>query len=335
MHRHSIRPAAPARASVPANGRARVLAGALALLFAGCAAPRPPRAAPGPGGVQLRAPSMPRLISTDSLAALAARSGGAPPLVVDMRTDVGSYLRAHIPGAVYLNSETLRVGSGGVPNLVLPAASYRTLLGRLGVRADRPVVVHSSGESRNIDATYLAWILAGFGHPSVHLLDGGFAKWEAEGRPTTRDYPALDTTPLAAPTFALERATLEEIRASLGRNTLLLVDARPPDQYRGDAGAQMRRGHIPGAVNHHWATDLAEEGGFGLVFKGVDALRASYAAQGITPDRDIVVYCNGGLESSHVYFALRSLLGYPKVRVYDGSWTEWAARPELPMARGS
>ena len=290
----------------------------------GLATRRPPPAAP----------SVARIIATDSLAALLARG---PALVVDVRTDVGLYLRAHLPGAVYLNTEALRASAGGVPNLALPAESYRSLLGRLGVRVDRPVVVYSSGEARNIDATFLAWILAGFGHPAAYVLDGGYAKWEAEGRPTTRAYPQVDTTPLAAPAFALERATLAQVRASLGRGTgdaTLLVDARVPEQYAGEAGAQMRRGHIPGAVNHYWADDLSA-GGFGRVWKDRETLRSSYAAQGITPDRDIVVYCNGGLESSHVYFTLRSLLGYPRVRVYDGSWTEWAAHEELPMETGA
>ena len=113
----------------------------------------------------------------------------------------------------------------------------------------------------------------------------------------------------------------------------LLVDARPPDQYAGEAGAQMRRGHIPGAINHYWQDDLAREG-FGLVWKQPDAIRAAYQAQGITPDRSIIAYCNSATEASHVHFTLRYLLGYPKVRVYVGSWTEWAERTELPVETG-
>ena len=112
----------------------------------------------------------------------------------------------------------------------------------------------------------------------------------------------------------------------------ILVDARPPDQYAGEAGAQMRRGHIPGAISHYWQDDLTREG-FGYVWKPLPELRAAYEAQGITSDQDIIAYCNSATEASHVHFALRNLLGYPRVRVYVGSWTEWAERVELPVEK--
>ena len=273
----------------------------------------------------------PTVVSTDSLAALLA--GPAAPTLLDVRTDIAAYLKAHPPGAQYLNTETLRAAEGGVPNLLLPLSSYATLFARLGVRDDRPVVVYASGEARNIDATYVAWILAGLGHPAVRVLDGGYAKWELDGRPTTRTYPEVAAGRWAPATFAPERATLDDVRRALGRPGVVIVDARVREQYAGEAGPQMRRGHIPGAVNHYWQDDLVE-GGHARVWRPREELRARYAAQGITPDKEVVVYCNGGLESSHVWFTLRALLGYPRVRVYDGSWTEWAEREELPMETG-
>ena len=92
----------------------------------------------------------------------------------------------------------------------------------------------------------------------------------------------------------------------------------------------MRRGHIPGAINHYWTGDL--ESGLSHTFKNLDTLRAAYREQGMTPDKDVIAYCNGGLESSHIYFVLHTLLGFPHVRVYDGSWTEYAAHSELSTA---
>jgi thiosulfate/3-mercaptopyruvate sulfurtransferase len=273
----------------------------------------------------------PAVVSTDSLAPLV--EAGAVT-ILDARTDIGQYLEAHLPGAVYLNSETLRAEDGGVPNLLLPRASYATLFSRLGVSGDRPVVVYASGESRNVDATYVAWILSGFGHRDVRVLDGGFGKWQLEARPTTRSYPRYPRAEPLPADFRPERATLDDVRAALARKDVVLVDARPADQYAGEAGAQVRLGHIPGAVNHFWQTDLVE-GEFARSWKPIEEIRASYRAQGITPEKRIIAYCNGGLESSHVWFTLRALLGYGDVRVYDGSWTEWSEREDLPIETGT
>jgi thiosulfate/3-mercaptopyruvate sulfurtransferase len=274
----------------------------------------------------------PRLLSTGELAALFAQRD-SNVTVIDVRDDYTRYLESHLPRAVYLHVEELRAAERGVPNKLLGLASYAALFSRLGLGPDRPVVIYSAGETRDIDATYLAWILEGLGHPLVYVLDGGFGKWSIENRTMTRRYPAIEPTAFAPAAFTPERATLEDVRTALRARDVVIVDARNPDQYAGRAGAQLRRGHIPGAVNHFWQGDLTKVD-FAMVWKPREELRASYAAQGITPDKAIIAYCNGGLESSHVYFALHDLLGYPRVRVYDGSFTEWAERLDLPVKVG-
>jgi thiosulfate/3-mercaptopyruvate sulfurtransferase len=290
----------------------------------GCAASPGASSSPDPA-----AAAHPGIISTDSLAAMQARG---PLVLVDIRTDVFSYLRGHLPGAVYLNTETLRATRGGIPTQLLDGSAYAALFSRMGLPFDRPVVVYSAGETHNIDATFLAWLLAGFGHPHVMVLDGGFFKWQLEQRPVVQEYPRLAGTGFPASPFQPEQASLNDVQAAVRTGDAMLVDARPPDQYAGEAGAQMRRGHIPGAINHYWQDDLTREG-FGFVWKPAAELRSAYTAQGITPDRAIIAYCNSATEASHVHFTLRYLLGYPKVRVYVGSWTEWAEREELPLEK--
>jgi thiosulfate/3-mercaptopyruvate sulfurtransferase len=274
---------------------------------------------------------VPQLVSTDQLAEW---QQVGPVSVVDVRSDVVTYLRDHLPGAVYLNPETLRASEGGIPTQLLSARSYGELFSRLGLSLGRRVVIYSAGETRNIDATFLAWLLAGFGHPRVYLLDGGYFKWQLEHRPLERRYPRIKSEAIPGGPFRPERASIEEVRRAVSRQDAILVDARPPEQYAGEAGAQLRRGHIPGAISHYWQNDLTQEG-FGHVWKSESELRESYLAQGITPDRDIIVYCNSSTEASHVHFALRYLLHYPRVRIYVGSWTEWAERVDLPIERGS
>ncbi len=267
-------------------------------------------------------------------AALADRIARDEVTVIDLRSDLAAYLADHLPGAVYLHYETLRATAGGVPGDILPAESYAVLWSRLGIRYDRPVVVYGSGDSQNFNATFLTWLLAGFRHPEVYLLDGGYNRWSAEHRPVSRDYPGVHAVPYPTENFHLDLATGDNVHHMVGHDGVVLVDVRPADQYTGAAGPQMRRGHIPGAINHFWQDDLAGPSG-ARSWKTVDELRAAYLAQGITPDKFVIVYCNTGTEASHAYFALHFLLGYPNVAVYAPSWTEYAAHADWPLESGA
>jgi thiosulfate/3-mercaptopyruvate sulfurtransferase len=292
--------------------------GFLAWLTIACAPPARPSA------------TMAALVTTHQLAEW---QRGDSVSVIDARADVLTYLKGHLPGAVYLHPETLRAADGGVPTQLLPPKSYAELFSRLGLSLDKPVVIYSAGETRNMDATFLAWLLAGFGHPRVFVLNGGYFKWELEHRPVVREYPRLSPARFPSAPFVPETASLEDVRRAVASGDAVLVDARPEDQFAGEAGAQMRRGHIPGAISHYWQHDLTQEG-FGHVWKSPAELKAGYEAKGITSDRSIITYCNSATEASHVYFTLRYLLGYPRVRIYVGSWTEWAERGELPIEVG-
>ncbi|MEO8636678.1 MAG: rhodanese-like domain-containing protein [Gemmatimonadales bacterium] len=271
-------------------------------------------------------PTQGGLISTEELAQRLAHD---TLTVIDLRSDFNAYLANHLPGAIYLHYETLRLVEQGIPAATLPLAEYTAIWSRLGLRRDRPVVIYGSGDAQNFNATFLAWLLAGFRHPTVYVLDGGYGKWAAESRPLTRLYPEGVTTQYVAEA-RLDLMEGIHIQHALGRPWLTLVDVRPADQYAGTAGAQLRRGHIPGAINHFWGDDLQGTAG-NKTWKSVEALRAAYVAQGITPDKRIVIYCNTGTEASHVYFALHEILHYPEVKVYIPSWTEWSENTELPI----
>jgi thiosulfate/3-mercaptopyruvate sulfurtransferase len=194
------------------------------------------------------------------------------------------------------------------------------------------------GDKNNWWAAYALWVASLFGHPDVRLMDGGRAKWIAEGRPLTKDETKRPRTdyPVVERDDQHIRAFKDEVLAHLGQP---MIDVRSPGEYSGELlhmpdypqeGA-LRGGHIPGATSVPWARAAAED----ATFKPRQELEAIYQGEaGLTPEDDVVVYCRIGERSSHTWFVLQHLLGYPHVRNYDGSWTEWGNSVRVPITRG-
>ncbi len=267
------------------------------------------------------------LMSTEELAARLAAAN--PPALIDAE-NAESYQRAHIPGALnlyYLDledaEENAKTGLPIHPNL--GASKF----GALGIRRDTEVVVYDSGNGRGASA--VRYILNFLGHERVSLLDGGFRKWLKEGRPLTQAtrqpvkviYVAQPRNDWALKTEALKTDVLA------GRAAVML-DGRSIAEYTGkDAGGAKQAGHIPGAKSLPWNLLSGEL----VMFKDAAAMRQVLAEHGVTPDQDIITYCNPGLgRSTFLQMALESL-GYDKVKVYPGSWNEWASDPAHRIER--
>jgi thiosulfate/3-mercaptopyruvate sulfurtransferase len=221
-------------------------------------------------------------------------------------------------------------------------AQFEALLRRLGIDATHTVVFY--GDKNNWWATYAFWVFRLFGMDNLRVMDGGRAKWEAEGRPMTEEvpsYPATRFTARARDDGAI-RAFAEDVRMHLGHGAKQgrkLIDVRSPQEFTGERThmpdypqeGTLRGGHIPGARSVPWARAAEADG----TFKSADALRAIYEGEaGLRPGDDVIAYCRIGERSSHTWFVLTYLLGYAGVRNYDGSWTEWGNAVRAPIEVG-
>jgi thiosulfate/3-mercaptopyruvate sulfurtransferase len=254
--------------------------------------------------------------------------------LVEVDVDTSSYEKGHIPGAVGFNWQ--KELQDQIVRAPLDKEHLEELLGRAGISNDTTIVLY--GDNNNWFAAWAFWILKFYGHQDVRLLDGGRAKWVAENRELSTKVPEYRRTTYHAQAPDKQvRALRDQILAQLGSSGFALVDVRSPAEYSGELlapanlpqeGAQ-RGGHIPGAANIPWSMAVREDG----TFKPAEELRALYEGKGITQEKDVVAYCRIGERSSHTWFVLNYLLGYPRVRNYDGSWTEWGSLIGAPIEK--
>jgi len=254
--------------------------------------------------------------------------------LIEADEDVLLYEVGHLPGAVKLDWH-VDVQDPLARDFV-DQQDFEKLMSRWGISNDTTIVLY--GDKNNWYAAYSFWLFTMFGHQNLKIMNGGRQKWEAEGQAFTKDIPQFaPTTYHAHPRDESIRAYRDDVLSGLKDANRRLIDVRSPQEYTGELihmvnypqeGAQ-RGGHIPTAKSIPWATAANADG----TFKSADELRQIYSGKDVTPDRDVVTYCRIGERSAHTWFALTYLLGYPRVRNYDGSWTEWGNLVRAPIEK--
>ncbi len=240
----------------------------------------------------------------------------------------------HVPGAILVDWR--KDMNNPLNRDIIDRAGFEALLGRVGIGNDTIVILY--GDFNNWFATYAFWVFKYYGHSDLRIMNGGRKKWIDEKKELSTAIPTYPSTTYKAkgPNESI-RAYSDYVRMALGAGDIALVDVRSPAEYKGEVFAppeypeerSLRAGHIPGAINQPWGQALKEDG----TFKSAQELAELYQGKEVTTDKEIVTYCRIGERSSHTWFVLTYLLGYPRVKNYDGSWTEWGNGVKNPVER--
>ncbi len=253
--------------------------------------------------------------------------------LVEVDVDTTAYESGHIPGAIDWSWQADL--NDPVTRDIISKEGFERLMHVSGISNDDTIVLY--GDNNNWFAAFAYWVCKIYGHKDVRLMNGGRKKWLAENRPLTKERPVVTPSTYRAqdPDLSI-RAFREDILRRLKSPGLALVDVRSPQEFTGEILAPpglpetaQRGGHIPGAVNIPWSQAVREDG----TFKSAEELAQLYQSRGVTPDKEVIAYCRIGERSSHTWFVLRELLGYPNVKNYDGSWTEWGSMVGTPIEK--
>ena len=243
--------------------------------------------------------------------------------IIDVRPGE-RFAMGHIPGARHFDVYALNCDDTDDAPLNSFVRMCAFLLGRRGVAPDDTLVF--CGEVTGMTATRGFWLAEYLGHKNVHVLDGGYTAWSAAGQTTTRDAEVQSAVPYRFTQQPERIATYRDMLGAIDSPDAVILDTRSRAEYLGTDVRAARGGATPGAVHIEWLNHLNKNG----TLKALSALRDLFESQGVTPDKDIMPYCQTGYRSAHAYFALR-VLGYPRVRNYLGSWNEWGNRDGMPI----
>jgi thiosulfate/3-mercaptopyruvate sulfurtransferase len=252
------------------------------------------------------------------------------------------YISGHVPNAVHISEQAFRGPNGKLPYQIWPARDLANLLSKAGISNNDQVLVYSDGNNV-LGASLVAYILEKSGVPSIGILDGGFSGYKTQGHPVTKVFPTYSPgvfNPKTVPGLAI---SLKDVLALVGKPNVVIVDPRPKGLFEGTEQLFIRNGHIPGAINITWqsvteANNPEEALKNPHKLKSIEALRQLFVSRGVTPDKTVIISCSTGREASLQYIVLKHLLGYPNVRIYEGSWTEYSTTnnpvqtgPETPL----
>jgi thiosulfate/3-mercaptopyruvate sulfurtransferase len=256
--------------------------------------------------------------------------------ILDTQPNIHDYIQEHIPNAIYMNEGLLRVPHKGRPGVYVPPSAAQIIFRSLGLKQNTPVVVYTGvgpfkGWGDGLEQTMVAYSLARFGHNTVYVLDGGIDKWKLEKKPLTKEFPKKNESGFDVKVQKDYYVTYEEFKKIKDNDDVIILDARPKNVYEGQ-GPWIKPGHIPGAINLPWAS-LMDDANKKLL-KPLPSIQETIDTLNITPDKTIVCSCGTGREATNEFILFKWYLGYPQVKIYEGSFTEWSSYPENPTVIG-